>query len=62
MQSIPWQKIKVLEEEIKVLKSFKKEKKTTKPAQKDPLYGILKNAKFSEKDIDDAQQKVFSFK
>lgn len=42
---IPWQKIKALEEEIKVLKSLgKKEavKKTTKKSKVKSLYGILK--------------------
>ncbi|MBI2040124.1 hypothetical protein HYT18_03555 [Candidatus Microgenomates bacterium] len=41
MQTIPWQKIKALEDEIKVLKNLGKKqvKKTTK---KDSLKGILK--------------------
>lgn len=61
MQTIPWQKIKVLQEEIKQLKSLKKQRRTVKHT-KDPLYGILKNTKFSEADINEAQQEIFSFK
>lgn len=41
MHSIPWQKIKSLEEEIKALKSLG-EKQTKKTARKDSLKGILK--------------------
>lgn len=44
MQTIPWQKIKSLEEEIKVLKSLGKQqnKKAVKRAKDKSLYGILK--------------------
>lgn len=63
-QSIPWEKIKALEEEIKALKAFgkpePKKKKKTEP-KKDPLYGILKNAfkgiKVTEKDLEEAEYK-----
>ncbi len=61
MQTIPWQKIKVLREEIKALKSLKIEKKVSKHID-DPLYGILKKAIFSEENIKEAQHKVFNFK
>lgn len=45
MQTIPWQKIKSLEEEIKALKSLgkKQPKKAAKRAKEKSLYGILKS-------------------
>lgn len=61
MQQIPWQKIKGLEREIRDLKNMGK-KKYPKKKSKDPLYGILKGIKFSEKEIDEAQIKIFDFK
>ena len=59
MQTVPWQKIQALQEEIKRLKinlsiSKKKNKKET-------LFGILKGVKISEKDINQAKSKIFSY-
>lgn len=62
-QSIPWEKIKGLEREIKALKSLgnKVGKKETKE-KKDSLYGILKGITFSEEEIEEAQKAIFNFK
>ena len=57
MQQIPWEKIKALEDEIKALKALgkpePKKKQKTKP-KKDPLYGILKDIKFSDEEVEAA--------
>ncbi len=49
MQTIPWQKIKALEEEIKVLKSLgkKQPKKAVKKSKGKFLHGILKTERSS---------------
>ena len=57
MQTIPWQKIKALEDEIKQLKSVNKPVKKTKGKS---LYGILKGVKVSEKDFKDAEESLFT--
>lgn len=54
--TIPWQKIKALEEEIKQLKAVNKPSK--KPKGKS-LYGILKGVKVSEKDFKEAEEALF---
>lgn len=59
-QIIPWEKIKGLEKEVKALKSLGK--KSSKMGEKDPLYGILKGIKFSEREIEAAQKAIFNFK
>lgn len=64
MQTIPWDKIKALEDEIKALKSLGDKpaaKKKVLKAKKDPLKGILKDAlkgiKVTEKDFEDVKYK-----
>lgn len=57
MQTIPWQKIKALEEEIKQLKAVNKPAKKT---QGKSLYGFLKGVKVSEKDFKEAEKALFS--
>lgn len=54
--TIPWQKIKSLEEEIRQLKSINKPSKKTKGKT---LYGILKGVKVSEKDFQEAEKVLF---
>lgn len=56
MQTIPWQKIKALEQEIKQLKSVNKPSKKGKGKF---LYGILKGVKVSEKDFKEAEEALF---
>mgnify|MGYP001619935181 CR=1 FL=1 len=53
--TIPWDKIESLEKEIKALKALgKPEPKTKKKAKlkKDPLFGILKDAKISDEEFE----------
>ena len=56
MQTIPWQKIKALENEIKQLKSINK---PTKKIKGKSLYGILKGIEVSEKDFKEAKEALF---
>lgn len=56
MQTIPWQKIKALEDEIKALKSINKPMKKSKSKS---LYGILKGVRVSEKDFKEAKEALF---
>lgn len=59
MQTIPWQKIKSLEEEIKALKSLNKKtsKKTAgKESKPSSIEGILKGVHASWKDFQEAKK------
>lgn len=62
-QSIPWEKIHSLEEEIKALKSLGKKpvakKKLATPFNN--LYGILKGVKVTEKDFKEAEKSLFPY-
>lgn len=54
--TIPWQKIKALEEEIKQLKAVNKPVKKT---QGKSLYGFLNGVRVSEKDFEQAEKALF---
>lgn len=60
MQTIPWQKIKALEDEIKALKNLGKKSKAAKVRKPfNDLYGILKGVKVTEKDFKEAEKRLF---
>lgn len=59
MQTIPWQKIHVLEDEIKALKSLGK-KQSKKVGQKTNLKGILKDIHITWKDFQEAKKIWFN--
>lgn len=54
--TIPWQKIKALEDEIKQLKSVNSSAKKNRGKS---LYGILKGVKVSERDFQEAEEALF---
>lgn len=59
-QSIPWEKIKALEEEIKTLKSLgekpKAKKNLTDKSKPSSIEGILKGIEFTEEDFKEAKK------
>lgn len=56
MQTIPWQKIKSLEKEIKQLKAINM---PVKKANGKSLYGIIKGIRVTEKDFSEAERALF---
>ena len=62
MQTIPWDKIKALEDEIKTLKSLGEKKVAKKKAtKKNSLRGILKGIEFTDEDFEEAKRIWFDY-
>lgn len=64
MQTVPWDKIKALEDEIKALKSLGEKpaaKKKASKAKPSSIEGILKGVEFTDEEIEEAKKIWFDY-